>query len=72
MARLSGTVAWFNNSKGFGFLSYEGGKDVFVHYTSIQDNGYKSLKEGERVEFDIIQGTQGPQANQVVRVKAVP
>ena len=65
MAQINGTVAWFNNAKGYGFLSYEGGKDVFVHFSSIQRDGYKSLKEGEPVQFDIIQGEKGPQADQV-------
>lgn len=65
MAQLSGKVAWFNNAKGYGFLSHEGGKDVFVHFSSIQRDGYKSLKEGEPVQFDIIQGDKGPQADNV-------
>ncbi len=70
MAQYKGEVKWFNNAKGFGFLGREGGPDVFVHYTSIQLDGYKSLKEGDEVEFDIIQGAQGPQADKVSRVKA--
>ena len=65
MAQYKGTVKWFNNAKGYGFLGREGGADVFVHYSSIQLDGYKSLKEGDEVEFDIIQGTKGPQADQV-------
>jgi CspA family cold shock protein len=65
MAQLHGTVKWFNNAKGYGFLGHEGGKDVFVHYSSIQADGYKSLKEGEAVEFDIIEGVNGPQADHV-------
>ena len=68
MAQYKGTVKWFNNAKGFGFLGYEGGADVFVHYSSIQSEGYKSLKEGDEVEFDIIQGSKGPQADHVVRI----
>lgn len=68
MAQYKGTVKWFNNAKGFGFLGCEGGADVFVHYSSIQSEGYKSLKEGDEVEFDIIQGTKGPQADHVVRI----
>ena len=69
MAQLHGTVKWFNNAKGYGFLGHEGGNDVFVHYSSIQLEGYKSLKEGEAVAFEIIQGTKGPQADKVTRVK---
>ena len=68
MAQLTGTVAWFNNAKGFGFLSHNGGPDVFVHFTAIQRDGYKSLKEGEAVHFDIVQGDKGPQADQVTPV----
>lgn len=66
--QLQGTVKWFNNAKGYGFLGYEGGKDVFVHYSSIQLDGYESLKEGDSVLFSIIQGTKGPQADNVSRV----
>ena len=69
MAQLSGKVAWFNNAKGYGFLSYDSGADVFVHFSSIQREGYKSLKEGEPVQFNIIQGTKGPQADQVTPVE---
>ena len=65
MSQLKGTVKWFNNAKGYGFLGHDGGPDVFVHYSSIQLDGYKTLKEGDEVEFDIIQGTKGPQADQV-------
>jgi cold shock protein len=71
VAQYKGTVKWFNNAKGYGFLGREGGADVFVHYSSIQREGYKSLKEGDEVEFDIIQGTKGPQADQVARLKEV-
>ncbi len=67
MAQYAGTVKWFNNAKGYGFLGRDGGADVFVHYSSIQTEGYKSLKEGDPVEFDIIQGEKGPQADQVMR-----
>jgi CspA family cold shock protein len=69
LAQYKGTVKWFNNAKGYGFLGREGGPDVFVHYSSIQGDGYKSLKEGDEVEFDVIQGTKGPQADQVVRLR---
>jgi len=69
LAQYRGTVKWFNNAKGYGFLGREDGADVFVHYSSIQADGYKSLKEGDEVEFDIIEGTKGPQADQVVRVR---
>jgi CspA family cold shock protein len=71
LAQYKGTVKWFNNAKGYGFLGRDGGADVFVHYSSIQRDGYKSLKEGDEVEFDIIQGTKGPQADQVSRLKEV-
>jgi CspA family cold shock protein len=69
LAQFKGTVKWFNNAKGYGFLGREGGADVFVHYSSILVDGYKSLKEGDEVEFDIIQGAKGPQADQVTRLK---
>lgn len=66
MAR--GTVKWFNDTKGFGFIQQESGEDVFVHYTSIGGDGFKTLKEGEEVEFEITQGPKGPQASDVVKV----
>jgi CspA family cold shock protein len=66
MAQYKGTVKWFNNGKGYGFLGYQGGQDVFVHFSSIQKEGYKSLKEGEEVIFDIIQGEKGIQADRVI------
>jgi len=66
MAQYEGTVRWFNNAKGYGFLGREEGADVFVHYTSIEKEGYKTLKEGDKVSFDIIQGEKGPQAHAVV------
>ena len=69
MAQYKGQVKWFNNAKGYGFLGRDGGPDVFVHYSSIQLDGYKSLKEGDEVEFDVIQGDKGPQADQVNRLK---
>jgi CspA family cold shock protein len=67
MGQYKGTVKWFNNVKGYGFLGRDGGKDVFVHFSSIQKDGYKSLKEGDEVIFDIIQGEKGPQADRVAR-----
>jgi cold shock protein len=60
-----GTVKWFNDAKGYGFISQEGGEDVFVHHTAIQMDGFRSLKEGERVEFDVAQGPKGLQAANV-------
>jgi CspA family cold shock protein len=68
MAQYVGTVAWFNNAKGFGFLTREGGPDVFVHYSAIQMEGYHTLKEGDAVAFDVIQGDKGPQADKVTIV----
>jgi CspA family cold shock protein len=62
-----GTVKWFNDAKGFGFIEVEGGKDVFVHHSSINDSGFKSLKEGESVTFDIVDGPKGPQAANVCK-----
>ena len=67
MAQYTGKVKWFNNAKGYGFIGREGGPDVFVHFSAIQLDGYKSLKEGDDVEFDIVQGDKGPQAAQVTR-----
>jgi cold shock protein len=63
--RITGTVKWFNSSKGFGFISREGGDDVFVHFSAIQSEGYKSLEEGQKVEFAVVQGPKGPQAADV-------
>jgi len=64
--RIVGTVKWFNNSKGYGFLAREGGADVFVHFSAIQADGYRSLEEGQRVEFTIENGQKGPQASKVI------
>jgi CspA family cold shock protein len=60
-----GTVKWFNAEKGFGFIAVDGGQDVFVHYSAIQMDGYKSLEEGQRVTFEVVQGEKGPQADAV-------
>jgi CspA family cold shock protein len=62
-----GKVKWFNDAKGFGFIQCEGASDVFVHYTAIQGEGYKSLAEGQEVEFDLYEGSKGPQAQNVIR-----
>jgi CspA family cold shock protein len=66
--KVRGQVKWFNNSKGFGFIGREDGADVFVHYTAIAGEGYRSLQEGDTVEFEIVQGQKGPQAAEVVKV----
>ena len=64
----TGTVKWFNNQKGFGFIAPENGRDVFVHHSAIQGEGYKSLDEGQKVQFDITQGPKGDQAINVVKI----
>jgi cold shock protein len=66
----SGTVKWFNAEKGYGFISPESGEDVFVHFSAIQATGYRSLDEGQRVEFDVTQGPKGPQAANVRLLEA--
>ena len=63
-----GTVKWFNDSKGFGFIEQDGGADVFVHHTAIQAQGFKSLQEGSRVTFEVVDGPKGPAASQVVQL----
>ncbi|HHZ04731.1 MULTISPECIES: cold-shock protein [Acetomicrobium] len=63
--KTQGTVKWFNESKGYGFITADGGKDVFVHYSAIQQDGFKTLAEGQRVSFEIVQGSKGPQASEV-------
>jgi CspA family cold shock protein len=65
MSRTSGTVKWFNEAKGFGFITTDGGEDVFVHFTAIQGNGFRTLAEGASVEFDVQQGPKGLQAANV-------
>ena len=67
MERLKGTVKWFNNAKGYGFIGRDDGADVFVHYSAITSEGYKSLQEGDQVEFEITQGQKGPQAANVTK-----
>ncbi len=66
---VKGTVKWFSNQKGYGFITPENGKDVFVHFSSVKMDGYKSLKEGDKVEFEITQGPKGEQAVDVVLAK---
>lgn len=65
---MQGRVKWFNAEKGFGFIEREDGDDVFVHFSAIQQDGYKSLEEGQQVEFDIVDGARGPQAPNVVKL----
>ncbi|MGD6815835.1 cold-shock protein CspD [Metabacillus sp. 84] len=64
----NGKVKWFNNEKGFGFIEMEGGDDVFVHFTAIQGDGFKSLEEGQEVSFEIVEGNRGPQAANVTKL----
>ncbi len=66
--RIQGTVKWFNNAKGYGFIAHDGGKDVFVHFSAIQSEGYRALTEGDKVEFSIEDSTKGPQATNVVKL----
>ena len=65
---MKGKVKWFNNAKGYGFIGRDDGADVFVHYSAITSEGYKSLQEGDEVEFDIVDGQKGPQADKVAKV----
>lgn len=64
----TGTVKWFNNEKGFGFIEVEGGDDVFVHFSAIEGEGFKTLDEGQSVEFEIVEGQRGPQAEKVTKL----
>ncbi len=64
----TGTIKWFNSSKGYGFISREGGDDVFVHYNAIEGDGYRTLEEGDKVEFEIEQGPKGLQASKVTKI----
>jgi CspA family cold shock protein len=70
--RIQGEVKWFNAEKGFGFIMQSSGPDVFVHYSAIQGNGYRSLNTGDKVEFEIVDGRKGQQANDVRIVEAAP
>ena len=64
----NGTVKWFNNQKGYGFISDEQGNDIFVHFSGINSDGFKSLEEGQAVEFDVVDGAKGPQATNVTKL----
>ena len=66
MSKTTGTVKWFNETKGFGFIEQESGPDVFAHYSAIMDSGFKTLTEGQKVEFNLTQGEKGPQAESIV------
>jgi len=68
MSKVTGTVKWFNDSKGFGFIEQEEGPDVFVHFSAIQGDGFKTLAEGQKVEFTVTDGQKGPQAEEVMPV----
>ena len=67
MSRVTGKVKWFSNTKGYGFIGQDSGADVFVHYSAIQGEGYKTLQEGDNVEFEVTQGQKGPQAENVTK-----
>ena len=66
---VEGTVKWFNESKGFGFLSQEGGADVFVHHTEIKSDGFRTLNEGDKVKFEVVESPKGPRASNVEKIE---
>ena len=68
MSTVKGTVKWFNETKGFGFIAQESGPDVFAHFSAIQGDGFRTLAEGQKVEFKIVQGQKGPQAENIVAI----
>ena len=70
MSRITGKVKWFNNSKGYGFIEQPGSSDIFVHYSAIQGDGFKTLEEGQEVDFEVTQGPKGPQAEQVTKIES--
>lgn len=70
MARTQGTVKWFNSEKGYGFITQENGPDIFVHYTAIQSTGFRSLNEGDKVEFEVTDGKKGKQASAVTIINS--
>jgi cold shock protein len=69
MDRLTGTVKWFSDAKGYGFIERDGGDDIFVHHTAIEGTGFRTLREGDRVEFEVIEENKGPKAHNVSRVE---
>ena len=71
MDRIQGKVKWFNNRKGYGFVGRDDGDDVFVHYSAIDGDGFKTLQEGDLIEFEVVQGQKGPQADKVTKVSDV-
>ena len=70
--RITGTVQWFNNAKGYGFIEHEAGSDVFVHFSAISGNGFRTLEEGQAVEFELVDGPKGPQAGNVTKPASQP